>query len=260
MRTVRQLFDLTGRNVLVTGGGRGLGEQMARGFAEQGASLALASRKKEACDAVAEDLAKRFGAKAVGLQVDVADEASVEAMVDAAEAALGPIDVLVNNAGASWGAPAAEMPLAAWEKVMGVNARGTFLASRAVARRWIASGRRGCILNVASVAGLQGSPPEVLDAVGYSASKGAVVALTRDLAAKWARHGIRVNAVAPGFFPTDMTRVVLQRAEEPLARLIPLRRTGGEDELVGAALLLCSDAGGYITGQVLAVDGGLTAQ
>lgn len=260
MQSLPRLFDLTGRVVLVTGGGRGLGAQMARGLAEHGAAVALASRKKDACDAVAEEIARDFGVKTVGLAVDVADEASVAHMVDAAEQALGPIDALLNNSGASWGAPATDMPVAAWDKVMNVNARGTFLASREVARRWLAAGRGGAILNVASVAGLVGSPVGILDAAGYSASKAAVVGLTKDLAVKWAPHGIRVNALAPGYFPTDMTKVVLQRSGDAIVRAVPMGRVGAEMELNGAAVFLLSDAASYVTGQVLAVDGGMTAQ
>ena len=259
MRTIRELFDLSGRVALVTGGGRGLGEQIARGLAQAGAAVALGSRRREACEAVARELAAEHGARTLALRLDVSSEDEVRAAVDRVEAELGPVDLLVNNAGTSWGAPAVDMPLEAWRKVMEVNVAGAFLCSREVGRRLIARGAPGAILNVASVSGLMGTAPEVLDAVGYSASKGAVIAMTRDLAVKWARHGIRVNAVAPGFFPTKMTEVVLARAEERIGRSVPLGRLGGDDELMGAALFLLSPAAGYVTGQVLAVDGGLTA-
>ncbi|MBW3570940.1 MAG: SDR family oxidoreductase [Gemmatimonadetes bacterium] len=259
MRTVRELFDLTGRVALVTGGGRGLGEQIARGLAQAGASVAVGSRSQEACAEVARELTDEYGTRTLALRLDVSSDDDVSAAVERVEAELGPIDLLVNNSGTSWGAPAAEMPVEAWRKVMEVNATGAFLCSREVGRRLIERGEPGAILNVASIAGLTGSAPEVLDAIGYSASKGAVIAFTRDLAVKWARHGIRVNAIAPGFFPTKMTRAVLERAEKAISRSVPLGRTGGADELIGAAVFLLSPAADYVTGQVLAVDGGLTA-
>ncbi|HEX5726150.1 MAG TPA: SDR family oxidoreductase, partial [Longimicrobiaceae bacterium] len=253
------LFDLSGRVALVTGGGRGLGEQVAHTLAQAGAAVTLGSRDRGACEEAARELREAYGARALGLRLDVTDEAEVRAAVDEAERVLGPVDLLVNNSGTSWGAPAAEMPLAAWTKVMQVNATGTFLCTREVGRRLIERGAPGAVLNLASVSALAGSPPEVLDAAGYAASKGAVVALTRDLAVKWARHGIRVNALAPGFFVTRMSEVVIQRSEAYITDSIPLGRTGGDDELMGAALFLLSPAAAYVTGQVLAVDGGLTA-
>ena len=257
--SLSELFDLTGRVALVTGGGRGLGEQMAHGLAQAGAAVAVASRKLDACEAVAAGLRAAYGTHAFALRMDVASEDDVRAGFDAVERELGPADLLVNNSGIAWGAPAAMHPLEEWTRVMAVNATGVFLCSRELAQRLIRRGAPGAILNVASIAGLKGAQAEVLDAIGYSASKGAVVAMTKDLAVKWARHGIRVNAVAPGFFPTRMTEGVLAHAEKALARTIPLGRVGTDAELMGAAVFLLSPAASYVTGQVLAVDGGMMA-
>jgi len=171
----------------------------------------------------------------------------------------GGIDVLVNNAGTAWKAPAETMPLEKWEQVFDTNATGCFLMSQAVGREMIRSGRGGAIVNVASFVADFGSDPEVLDAVGYSASKGAVVSLTRDLAVKWARHGIRVNAIAPGYFDTRMSAGILERARRRIEELTPLRRIGQEGEIKGAVLFLASDAAAYVTGHILAVDGGMAA-
>ena len=257
--SVSELFDLSGRVALVTGGGRGLGEQIAEGLAQAGAAVAVASRKLEACQEVAAELRRAWGARTFALRLDVAREDDVRAGFDAVERELGPVDLLVNNSGIAWGAPAATHPTAEWTRVMEVNATGVFLCSRELAQRLIRRGAPGAILNVASIAGLRGAQAEVLDAIGYTASKGAVIAMTRDLAVKWARYGIRVNAVAPGFFPTKMTEGVLAHAEKALSRTIPLGRVGAEGELMGAAVFLLSPAASYVTGQILAVDGGMTA-
>ncbi|MDI3327603.1 MAG: SDR family oxidoreductase [Alicyclobacillaceae bacterium] len=255
----RDLFDLTGRVAIITGGGRGLGREIALGYAEMGADVVLCSRRVENCHQVAEEV-RALGRRALPVACDVANPDDVRRVVDETLNTFGKIDILVNNSGTSWGAPALEMPLEAWHKVMETNVTGTFLMSQAVARHMIERGEGGRIINIASVAGLVGSPPEVLDAVGYSASKGAVVNLTRDLAVKWARYNILVNAIAPGFFPTKMSKVVIERNGEEILRGTPLKRFGREGELKGVAIFLASAASSYITGQILAVDGGASAQ
>lgn len=255
---VQELFQLGGQVALVTGGSRGLGLQMARALGESGARVVITARKEAELDeALAQLLAE--GIQASAYRCDVSDVGALQSLTDRILAETGQIDILVNNAGTTWGAPAEAYPLNGWHKVIETNVTGLFFLTQAVANQMIRRGEGGRIINIASVAGLKGSAPEVLDAVGYSASKGAVIALTRDLAVKWARHGITVNAIAPGFFPTRMSRDVISANEQALLSDIPMRRFGGEDDLKGPILLFASPAGAYITGQVLAVDGGETA-
>jgi gluconate 5-dehydrogenase len=253
---VRQLLDLTGRVAIITGGSIGLGRQMAEGLAEMGANLVLCARKKERCEAAAEEL-KALGKTTLALACDVTNPASILELVEAVVTRFGRIDILINNAGTSWGAPAEEMGLERWNKVLETNLTGTFLCSQAVGRVMIGQ-KRGKIINIASVAGMGGSPPE-LQAIGYSASKGGVITFTRDLARKWATHNIHVNAIAPGWFPTHMSGAVIERNRETLLKSIPLGRLGGEDDLKGAAVFLASSASDFVTGHVLVVDGGQTA-
>lgn len=253
---VRQLFELTGRVAIVTGGGVGLGRQMAQGLAEVGANIVLCARKKERCEAAAEELEK-LGVTAMALGCDVKNPASVKEVVDATLEKFGRIDVLINNAGTSWGAPVEEMRLEHWNKVIETNLTGTFLFSQAVGPAMVKQ-RKGKIINIASVAGIQGAPPE-FQAIGYHASKGGVIAFTKDLACKWGVHNIQVNAIAPGWFPTNMSQVVIERNKDYFLERIPLHRFGGEDDLKGAAVFLASAASDYVTGNVLVVDGGQTA-
>jgi NAD(P)-dependent dehydrogenase (short-subunit alcohol dehydrogenase family) len=246
-------FRLDGHVALVTGGSRGLGLEIAVALAEAGARVALMARRAQYFEQAKAELPD-----ALQLLGNVADETEVRQAVEATTGALGAPDILVNAAGISWGAPAMEMPIEKFHEVLAVNVGGAFLCARHVApamreRGW------GKIINVASIAGLKGTPPEVMDAAGYSASKGGLIALTRDLAVKWGRFGIRVNALAPGFFPTRMSERVIERGGEYINRLTPLGRVGHSGELAGAALFLASPASDYVTGAVLPVDGGYSA-
>jgi NAD(P)-dependent dehydrogenase (short-subunit alcohol dehydrogenase family) len=255
-KNVRDLFNLAGRVAVVTGGSIGLGRQIAEGLAEMGANLVLCARKKERCQQAAEEL-QQLGVKTLALGCDVKNPADVQEVVAAAFSQFGRIDVLVNNAGISWGAPVEEMSLEDWNKVIETNLTGTFLCAQAVGKVMIKQGR-GKIINIASVAGLGGAPAE-LPAIGYHASKGGVISFTKDLACKWASHNIQVNAIAPGWFPTHMSNRVLEHHEELFLSHIPLRRFGNEHDLKGAAVFLASAASNYVTGHVLVVDGGQSA-
>src|SRR6201987_1421663 len=252
----RELFNLNGRVAIVTGGSVGLGRQMAQGLAEMGANVVLCARKKERCEAAAEEL-RSLGVKSLALGCDVKDPASVKDVVDATVAEFGRIDVLINNAGIAWGAPVEEMRLEHWNKVLETNLTGTFLFSQAAGKVMIGQ-RKGKIINIASVAGIRGAPPE-FQAIGYHASKGGVIAVTKDLACKWGIHNIQVNAIAPGWFPTNMSQVVMERNKDYFLQRIPADRFGGDDDLKGAAVYLASSASDYVTGDVLVVDGGQTA-
>jgi NAD(P)-dependent dehydrogenase (short-subunit alcohol dehydrogenase family) len=255
--SVRDLFDLAGKTAIVTGGGSGIGRQMAEGLAEAGANLVLCARKAERCEQAAGEL-EELGVRALGLGCDVRDPEQIDAVVRRTVDELGGVDVLVNNAGTVWGAAPEDMPLEGWQKVVDVNLTGVFLFAQAAGRVMIERGG-GSIVNIASVSGLRGAPAEVVNTVVYHATKGGVIAFTRDLAWKWARHGIRVNAIAPGWFPSDMSKFVLDRQGDDLARRIPLGRFGGAEDLKGAVVFLASPASAYVTGHTLVVDGGQSA-
>src|SRR3978361_467509 len=257
--SMKQLFDLSGRTALITGGSRGLGLQIAEALGEQGATLVLSSRKQADLDEAVAHLKSR-GIEATAIAADVSQESAINALVAEAMKRLGHIDILVNNAGATWGAPGESHPSEAWDKVMNLNIRSIFLLSQAVGRESMIPRKYGRIINVASIAGLSGNGPESMQTIAYNTSKGAVVNFTRTLTGEWGRHGITVNAIAPGFFPSKMTRGLLeQRGAENIARRAPLQRIGDDEDLKGAALLFASDAGKHITGQILAVDGGVSA-
>ena len=253
---VKELFDLTGRVAIVSGGSIGLGRQMAEGLAEMGANLVLCARKQERCEEAAEQL-RTLGVQTLALACDVRDKMAIQTVVDATLAKFGRIDILVNNAGVSWGAPVETMTLEDWDNVLSTNLTGTFLFCQAAGKAMIAQ-RSGKIINIASVAGLGGASAE-LQAIGYHASKGGVIAFTKDLACKWAAHNIQVNAIAPGWFPTHMSEWVIEHRGDSLLGKIPLGRFGGDHDLKGAAVFLASDASAYVTGHVLVVDGGQSA-
>jgi NAD(P)-dependent dehydrogenase (short-subunit alcohol dehydrogenase family) len=252
----KKLFDLSGRLAMITGGSVGLGRQMAEALAELGSNLVLCARKKERCEQAAEEL-KQLGVKTLALGCDVKNPDQIRAVVEQAVTQFGHIDILINNAGASWGAPVEEMRLEQWNKVIETNLTGTFLVSQAVGKFMVPQ-RRGKIINISSVAGLRGASPE-FQAIGYHASKGGVIAFTKDLACKWGVHNIHVNAIAPGWFPTHMSEAVIERNKEAFLRRIPLGRFGSDHDLKGAIAFLASDASDFVTGHVLVVDGGQTA-
>jgi NAD(P)-dependent dehydrogenase (short-subunit alcohol dehydrogenase family) len=258
MGSIKKAFDLTGKSALITGGSRGLGLQIAEALGEQGASIILSSRKAPDLDQAQKHLAG-LGIKADWIAADNSREDDVKRLADEAITKLGKVDILVNNAGATWGAPTEDHPIEAWDKVMNLNIRSLFLLSQQIGKRSMIPNKYGRIINIASIAGLRGSTGE-MQTIAYNTSKGAVVNFTRALAGSWGRYGITVNALAPGFFPSKMTKGIIDMVGvEKLAEGAPLRRIGDEDDLKGAALLFASDAGKHITGQILAIDGGLTA-
>lgn len=248
------LFDLSGRTAIITGGGGGLGLLIAEAFAEYGANVAVCSRKVENCSETARAIKEKYGVQTAAYECNVANEDEVMNTVNTVLSDFGQIDILVNNSGTSWGANVEDMPLQAWKKVMDVNVTGTFLMSKAVGKHMISRGY-GKIINIGSLAGLRAKSPEDLNAIGYSTSKAAVHHFTKDLAMKWAGYGINVNGIAPGHFKTNMSK---HRPEEYFRENNPMKKPADPDSIKGAALLLASDASNFITGQILAVDGGAT--
>jgi gluconate 5-dehydrogenase len=258
MRTTQELFSLKGKTAIVTGGSRGLGLQMAQALGEQGARVVISARRQEELDEAVAQLARQ-GIAASSIAVDLAQEAAVQPFVEEAMARLGQVDILVNNAGASWGAPAEDYPLEAWDKIMNLNVRSMFLVSQAVGKASMIPRRYGRIINMSSIAGLAGNAPGTMQTLAYNTSKAAVINFTRTLAGEWGRYGINVNSIAPGFFPSKMTKGILAAMGDELAREAPLGRLGDDEDLKGAVVLFASDAGKHITGQTLAVDGGVSA-
>ena len=255
MPTLTELFSLQGRVAIVTGGSRGLGEEIAEGLAEAGAKLVLCARRDEWLAPAVKDFRAR-GFTVESALCDVSKPADVQAVVDQTLKTFGQVDILVNNAGISWGDEPETMPLEKWQKVLDVNLTGAFVFSQAVGREMLKA-ESGSIINIASIAGLTSSPNGPFYA-GYAASKAGLMGLTRELAGTWGRQGIRVNAIAPGFFPSRLTEAVLPKAEASLKANCPIPRAGIEGELKGVAVFLASDASNYITGQAIVVDGGRT--
>jgi gluconate 5-dehydrogenase len=249
---VKSLLDLSGKVALVTGGSRGLGLQIAQALGEMGAKLAITARKKDELDQAAAQL---------GASAYVCDIGKREAIAPVAEQILkkfGKVDILVNNAGATWGAPAEQHPLDAWDKLVNVNLSGLFVLTQIIAAKSMIPAKWGRIINVASVAGLLGQDPRFAPTAAYTATKHGVVGLTRQLAAEWGVHGITVNAICPGFFPSKMTRATLETTGKMIREWTPTRRLGNDEDLKGLAVLLASEASRHITGQAIAVDGGAT--
>ncbi|MFE8696704.1 SDR family oxidoreductase [Cytobacillus sp. FJAT-53684] len=251
---VKELFNLKNKTAIITGGGQGLGEQMAIALAEAGANIVICSRNIENCQKVCEQLVNT-GVQSMAIKCDITNQEDIQNVVDQVIQQFGTIDVLINNSGTSWIAPVLDITADQWDKVMNVNLKGMFLFSQAVGKVMAKQGN-GKIINISSVTGLKGTDPAFLDAIAYSTSKGAVVALTTDLAVKLAKHNIQVNAIAPGFFPSKKTKA-FEKTSHIILRRVPAGRFGTDQDIKGAALFLSSQASDYITGQVLVVDGGL---
>ena len=251
--SVKSMLDLSGRVALVTGGSRGLGLQIAEALAEMGAEVAITARKKEEL----EQAVKHLG-KATSFVCDIGRREAIAPLAEAVLKKFGKVDILVNNAGATWGAPAEQHPLEAWDKLVNVNLSGAFVLTQIIALKSMIPARWGRIVNVASIAGLMGQDPRFAATAAYTATKHGLVGLTRQLAAEWGVHGITVNAICPGFFPSRMTRATLDTAGAMIREWTPTRRLGGDEDLKGLAVLLASEASRHITGQAIAVDGGAT--
>jgi gluconate 5-dehydrogenase len=254
---VFDLFSLKGKTALITGGSRGLGLQMAEALGEMGAKVAISARKQDELDEAAGRLAS-LKIESLSVACDVGKREQIPALVDAVLKKFGRVDILVNNAGATWGAPAEDHPLEAWDKLVNVNLTGAFLLSQAIAKRSMIPNKWGRIINTASVAGLTASDPRVVKTVAYNATKHGLVGLTRQLAAEWGAYGITVNAICPGFFPSKMTKATLGKDLQMIVDSTPTRRVGNDEDLKGLAVLLASEASRHITGQAIAVDGGAT--
>jgi NAD(P)-dependent dehydrogenase (short-subunit alcohol dehydrogenase family) len=255
---VKQLFDLTGRVALVTGGSRGLGLQMAEALGELGARVAITARKANELDEACAHLA-RAGIDARPFVADLGKTTTPEQLVDAVLGHFGRIDILVNNAGATWGAPAADHSLEAWLKVINLNLTGVFLTTQQVAKRAMIPARYGKIINISSVAAIRGTLPGDMQTVAYNTSKGGLASFGRAVAAEWGVHNITVNTIAPGFFPSKMTHGILAEIGDRVIARTPLGKLGSNDDLKGLIALFASDASRHITAQFIVADGGASS-
>jgi gluconate 5-dehydrogenase len=255
--SAQELFDLTGKVALITGGSRGLGLQIAHGYGEMGAKLALTARKADELESARKELAGK-GYDVQVHQSDLSRPETIAPMVDAVITHFGRIDILINNAGATWGAPAEEYSLDAWNKVLNTNLTGAFLVSQQVGAKSMIPNKSGAIINIASIAGFRGQMGP-MQTIAYNTSKGGLINFTRALAAEWAKHGIRVNAIAPGFFPSKMSAGLLKVIDKQILAMTPMGRLGGDEDLMGPAIFLASAAASYVTGHILSVDGGMMA-
>jgi gluconate 5-dehydrogenase len=254
---VAELFSLKGRNALVTGGSRGLGLQIAEALGEMGARVAITARKKDELEQAVSRLEKA-GTDASSYVCDIGRREAIAPAADEILRDFKRIDILVNNAGATWGAPAEDHPLEAWDKLVSVNLTGAFVLTQIIGKRSMIPAKWGRIINVASIAGLMGQDKRIVRTLAYNATKGGLVNFTRALAAEWGEYGITVNAICPGFFPSRMTRATLDTTGELIRDWTPTKRLGNEEDLKGIAVLLASEASRHITGQAIAVDGGAT--
>jgi gluconate 5-dehydrogenase len=254
-RNVNDLFNLSGRTAIVTGGSRGIGREMAEGLAEAGANVVLCARRAEWLEETVQEFQDR-GFRVAGMTCDVAIPEEVQNVVDRTVSTFGSVDILFNNAGVSWGAMPEDMPLEKWQHVLNVNLTGCFLFAQAAGREMLKQGR-GSIINISSISGITSSANGPFYA-GYVASKAGLIGLTRELAASWGRRGIRVNAIAPGFFHSRLADAAIDIYEQSIQENNVIPRIGNEGELKGVAVFLASDASSYITGQTIAVDGGMT--
>jgi NAD(P)-dependent dehydrogenase (short-subunit alcohol dehydrogenase family) len=252
--SVKDLFGLVGKTALITGGSRGLGLQIAEALGEMGAKVAITARKQGELDEAAARLSKQ-GIEALAIAGDLSKFDTIPGMLDKALARFGTVDILVNNAGTTWGAPAEEHPPEAWHKVMNLNVNAMFFLTQEVGRRCMIPRRRGKIINMSSVAGLR-AHGSGMTTIAYNTSKAAVLQFTRALAAEWGKYDIHVNAICPGFFPSKMTRGLLERIEKDVIAGTPLQRLGGDEDLKGIAVFFASEASRHVTGQYIAVDGG----